>query len=278
MYELEPANPELSRARAVYWTLAPTAVGELIDTVEALTRPNQYGPDGILRGRTAQKTRSRIPLGLRRALDTKAAAVGLKALSAAGAAAVLTGRGRRWQQIAGAAMMFTSHIISDYRNPYGKDGSDQMSEQIAAYRIATALIPARGASDDLFLRAVNLQTALSYVASGSAKAISSSWLSGDALDRVLETRQYGTSFPARMIKANPPMGKLLTWVTIVWECSYPLVYLMSSQQARVALFAIKGFHAGIAATMGLPRFFWGFSSAHAAVAYVIDQRGARLEG
>lgn len=267
--ETTPMDAETAR----FWVLAPAAVGQVIDCLEALTRLEQYGPEGMLRGRSAHREQGLIPLSIRERLDTMQGAATLKVAELCGAALVLTGRHSRNRQVAGAALMFAASWLGELRNAHGRDGSDQMSSLIAGYRVLTAAIPDTRASDDLFLRAVNAQTALSYAASGLAKLISSTWLSGDALDQVLRTRLYGESFPARFLKDHRSLGRLVNWATIAWESAYPLVYLTGPRTSRAALLAVKGFHLGIAATMGLPRFFWGFSSAHAAAQYVIDSKG-----
>jgi len=263
---------EVRTEDARYWAMAPAAVGEVIDALEALTHITDYGPDTILRGRAAMVPSHFLPVAVRRALDTTGGLVVLKLASLAGAGSVLLGRRSRTAQIAGAGLIFSSRWLGDLRNPYGRDGSDQMSGLIAGYRLVTAAVPNAEASDDLFLRAVSAQTFVSYLASGLAKLVGSSWQSGEALDQVLQTRQYGQSPAARLIREHPPLARLLTWFTIAWETGFPVVYLLPPNRARLALTGVKAFHLGIAATMGLPRFFWGFSSAHAAVEYVIAQK------
>ncbi len=167
--------------------------------------------------------------------------------------------------------MLLANSATEYRNPFGRDGSDQMAEVINGYRIATAVIPDAAQSDEVFLRAVNAQVCVSYLASGLAKLVSYTWRSGEALDLVLQPQQYGQSSLAQMLKRNPKLARILTWLTVVWETAFPLVYIMGPHRARYALSAVRGFHLGVAATMGLPRFFWGFSSSHGAVMYVIDR-------
>lgn len=274
MVNLARKNASMDAETARFWVLAPAAVGQVIDCLEALTHLEQYGPDGMLRGRSSHREPGLFPQPLRRGLDSVHGAAALKLASLTGATLVLTGRNSRRRQIGGAALMFAASWCGELRNAHGRDGSDQMSGLIAGYRVLTALVPDERTSDDLFLRAVNAQTAISYTASGLAKLVSSTWLAGDALDQVLQTRSYGASLPARLLKEHRRIGRAINWATIAWESSYPFVYVTGPRLSRSALLAVKGFHLGIAATMGLPRFFWGFSSAHAAAQYVIDSKGA----
>lgn len=51
---------------------------------------------------------------------------------------MLFGRRSRTAQIAGAGPISSSRWLGDLRNPYGRDGSDQMSGPIAGYRRASA--------------------------------------------------------------------------------------------------------------------------------------------
>jgi hypothetical protein len=146
---------------------------------------------------------------------------------------------------------------------------------IHAYRVTTALVPTASRSDDLFLRAVNAQLCVSYAASGLAKLISSDWRSGRAMELILRTDIYGGTWFARLVRSHPNFGKIMTWYTIVWESTYPAVYLLDPRRARLVLLIAKCFHFGIAYAMGLPRFFWAFGAAHPAAEYVIDRRSTR---
>lgn len=255
--------------------MAPAAVGQLIGAAESLTKLQQYRPGAILQGISSRRERSFVPLSLRRTLDSTAGAVAVHVLAAAGALSVVTGRSRRTQQVVGAALLFASKKLTEYRNPYGGDGADQMSDVISGYRVITAAVPDKATGDDLFLRAVNAQVALSYVASGLAKLVSNTWRSGEAVELVLKTRLYGGSPVAEFIRNRPSLGRAISWATIVWETAYPLLYTLRGGQAKVALVFVKLFHLGIAVTMGLPRFFWAFSSSHAAVDYVLSRRPIR---
>lgn len=259
----------------MFWTLAPVAAGQVLSACEGLYSINDYEPDGLLRGRSQTTSSSWLPLSLRRRLDTRGGALVVHGMNLLGGLLALTARRSHARQTAGAALMATSALLFEHRNPYGRDGSDQMSGVINSYRVATAFIPDRDASNDVFLRAVNIQTTVSYVASGLAKAISHTWRSGRALEMVLETDMYGHTPAAKFFVRHPRLSRLLTWSTIAWESGYPLIYFLPRPLTHLALLGVKVFHLGIAVTMGLPRFLWGFSGAHSAVEYVLDHRGGR---
>ncbi|MCJ1707114.1 hypothetical protein [Microbacterium sp. VKM Ac-2923] len=147
-----------------------------------------------------------------------------------------------------------------------------MTGIITQYRTLSALVPDRELSDDLFLRALNIQAGLSYFVSGISKLFGSSWVQGDAIGEILQTEAYGRGPAASVLRRFPRVVRLLTWVTPLWEVGFPIVYSLPSRWAHIALIAVKGFHVGVATVMELPRFVWGFAGSHGAVQYVVDQR------
>jgi hypothetical protein len=270
---MTPENPPPLSATLAGKILLPVAVGQVLGGFESLRSAQEYEPSGYLRGHSRSQTSPTfLPQRFRRYLDSATGAKVLNCATITGGLLVLGRRQDRTAQVAGAALMVASNKLSEIRTPYGRDGADQMAAVILSYRLATALIPDRRVSDDLFLRAVNVQTCISYLASGAAKAISSTWLSGEALERVLKTNSYGQSFTARQLLKHPRLMRLLTWSTIGWESAFPVVYMLTPRRADQAMVLVKLFHLGVALTMGLPRFFWGFSTSHHSVAYVIQKR------
>jgi hypothetical protein len=270
---MTPENHALLSSTLAGKILLPVAVGQVLGGLESLCSAQEHEPSGYLRGHSRlQPGPSALPQRFRRFLDSATEAKVLNCATIAGGLLILGRRHDRAAQVAGAALMVASNKLSEIRTPYGRDGADQMAAVILSYRLATALIPDRDVADDVFLRAVNLQTCVSYLASGAAKAISSTWLSGEALGMVLQTNSYGQSFAARQLLKQPRLMRLLTWATIGWESAFPVVYALTPRRADQALVLVKLFHLGVALTMGLPRFFWGFSASHHSVVYVIQKR------
>ncbi len=256
-------------------SLAIVAAEKVISASEALADIKAYDRGEILEGISFHRGSRWLPTRARKAIDSKAGAAALQLATLVGSALALSSRRSRKCQVVGAGVLALTSVIESYRCPYGNDGADQMSAVICGYRAVTGLIPDHSLSDDIYLRAVNAQTFLAYLTPGLAKLISSSWLSGTALQRVLETSQYGSSAIAVQLRRYPGLSKALTWITIVWETAFPLVYLLPARLVNPALGAVKLFHAGVALTMDLPRFFWSFSAAHSAVLYITDSRVSR---
>ncbi|WP_440684672.1 alpha/beta fold hydrolase [Curtobacterium sp. 22159] len=262
-----PLDP---RRHAINATMAPIAVGQILSSVEALTVGSLYRRDGLLRGVSA---RGSVPGTVRHrlatALDAPTTPKVLAAVNLAASVALLLGRNRRGLQIAASAVIGACNRLNEIRTPYGRDGADQMTAVITQYRTVSALVPDPERADDLFLRAVNLQAALSYFVSGIAKLFGSSWVQGDALGEVVQTQAYGNGPVAGFLKARPELARVLTWATPLWEVSFPIIYVLPERWSRVALWGVKGFHLAVAGVMELPRFIWGFTGSHGAVQYVL---------
>lgn len=260
--------------RAADRVLLPIAIGQILASAETLSLKHVFDDDGYLRGVSAQN----YPPGSLRhrlgsALDHPRTPKVLAGLTLAASTGLALGRGNRKVQIVASAVIGACNRLSEVRTPYGRDGADQMTAVITQYRALTALIPDQEVSDDFFLRAVNFQAALSYAVSGISKAFGSSWVQGYALPEVLETEAYGRGPAAQILRRYPRFCRAMTVGTIVWEVSFPLIYLLPRRQASYALSAVKAFHIGVAATMELPRFVWGFFGSHGAVGHVLDTRG-----
>ena len=248
----------------------------MLAAVETLSLKDEFNKDGYLRGVSAEgRDPGTIRYRLCRVLDHPITPKLLASATLVASVGLALGNGKRKIQITSAAVIAIGNRLSEIRTPYGRDGADQMSGLITQYRTLTALIPDPQTSDDLFLRAVNVQAGLSYAVSGVSKAFGSSWVQGDALLNVLQTEAYGQGPAAAMLKKFPRLCRVITVGTVFWEAAFPVIYVLPRGRAQALLAAVKIFHVGVATTMELPRFVWGFFAAHGAVEYAIDTRGSR---
>ncbi|WP_219812764.1 alpha/beta fold hydrolase [Rathayibacter rathayi] len=253
--------------------MAPIAIGQILASVEALSIGRLYRRDGLLRGVSA---RGMAPGTFRRrlatVLDAPVTPRILASVNLTASVALLLGYNRRPIQIWASTIIGACNRLNEIRTPYGRDGADQMTAVITQYRAISALIPDTDRSDDLFLRAVNFQSGLSYFVSGLSKLFGSSWVQGDALGEIVQTQAYGSGPAAQVLKSRTWLARLLTWATPLWEVSFPVVYMLPERWGRLALVGVKGFHVAVAAVMELPRFIWGFTGSHGAVDYVIRRQ------
>lgn len=259
-----------TRRVAVNSTLIPIAIGQALASAEALTLGPLYNKNGLLRGVSARGSRpGTIRHTILSALDSPKTPQILAVINLASAGMLLLAKDRRNIQIVSSALIGICNRLNELRTPYGRDGADQMTAVITQYRVLSAFIPGRAKSDDFFLRAVNYQAGLSYFVSGISKLFGSSWVQGDALGEIIQTRAYGGGPAAKVLRAHPRLTRTLTWITPIWEAAFPLIYLLPEAHGRAALIGVKGFHVAVASVMELPRFIWGFSGSHGAVQYVI---------
>lgn len=270
-------NPP-TKQEALDATFAPIAIGQILASVENLCVAKLYESDQLLRGTSARDAKPQtLKHRLLTILDTQFAARALSLSTLGAAVSLLLSRGRRRPQIVAATALAISTALSEHRTPYGRDGADQMTSVITQYRAISAFIPNRNRSDDVFLRAVNVQAGLSYFVSGLSKAFGPSWVRGEALGEILQTQVYGGSSAAQALKKSAWLMKGATWVTPIWELTFPLIYVLPARWGVRGLSVVKIFHLGVAAIMELPRFVWGFTGSHAAVKYVIrsSERGEK---
>ncbi|MBM7412522.1 hypothetical protein JOE38_002345 [Clavibacter michiganensis] len=281
MNRIHGGRPDASRVRraALDATFAPIAVGQILASIEALTLGRLYRPNGLLRGVAAQSVEpGTLKHRLLVLLDSARTPPVLATVTLVASSALLLAGGRRRTQIAASTVIAVCNRLGEMRTPYGRDGADQMTAVITQYRVVSALIPGHDRSDDIFLRALNVQAGVSYFVSGAAKLFGSSWIQGDALGEILQTEAYGRGPAAAVLRKHPSIARLATWVTPLWEVGFLFIYALPPAGARIALLAVKAFHVGVAAVMELPRFIWGFAGSHGSVQYVIDMRaitGAR---
>jgi hypothetical protein len=259
-------------SRVAHRVLLIASVGQALSGLESLVCLKEYAPDSILRGRAAAQDSSFVPLKFRRWIDRQEVVAYLHGFNAALPLFLLISDRRRPAIIIASSFGVAAGRMLALRNPYGRDGSDQLQDLIYGMRLVTALIPDPNRSDDLFLRAVNAHLCVSYLTAGLAKLISAKWISGQTLGLVMRTDLYGGTWFARVVHRWPAIGRLVTWSTITWETLFPLIYLTSPRIANANLILVKLFHLGTAQTMGLPRFVWAFSAGHEAVKYVISTR------
>lgn len=265
-----------SAAHAAARVRRVAAVGQTVNAAESLARTHLYADDGILRG---QAVATDAPLARRSRrlatiLDHPRTATALSVTNLVCGLAALAFADRRAVRTATAVTSTAVANLTAQRNPYGRDGSDQMQRVIQGYDAISALVVDPERADDLFLRAVNAQLAISYAASGLIKLVSSDWRSGRAFAGVMRTSMYGDPRVSRLLDRFPFLGTLVCWQTILWETAFPVIYLLPDRLSRPTLAFAKVFHLAIGHFMGLPRFVWAFSATHPAAEYVVGSRRA----
>jgi hypothetical protein len=177
-----------------------------------------------------------------------------------------------WHQEYAERSLLTATLVVSlllaFRNPFGGDGSDQMTCMVLVglmvFEFADNKIMA-----DLGLGFIAVQSILSYSIAGVAKGLSQSWRGGFALQAILSTRTYGHSVAGELLVRAPGWLNTVTcWIVIGFECSFlsapflPLMYLL------ILLVIGCCFHVANAFAMGLNTFVWAFLATYPSVIYL----------
>jgi hypothetical protein len=204
---------------------------------------------------------------------------------------LLTGTGLRWVLIVGSAASVLGAVVGPYpplgrfalatvltcvvivrvRRVTGGDGAEQMAT-LTLLAACVALLPnAEHATVTLAVWFIGGQSLLSYATAGIAKAMSPTWIKGDAVPLIMGSEAYGQPWASGVLGANPRLAKLLTRSVIAFECCFPLI-LVAPKSVAIAMFFVGAqFHAGCAITMGLNAFLFVFPASYVCVAYVAQQ-------
>lgn len=171
-------------------------------------------------------------------------------------------------ELAALAILAGTTLLLHARLSFGKDGSDQMAAVIVIALFLGRLGPASETSMQLAMWFIALQSCLSYLASGVAKAAGPLWRSGEAVRRILATRLYGDAPVAAWLSKRPAAARLLAWGTILFEVTFPFAVFSGSPGVVAAtLGAGVLFHLGIARFMGLNSFLPVFTATYPALWY-----------
>lgn len=186
---------------------------------------------------------------------------------------LLVGWGTRWMALAALAVQVAVH----HRNPWIQHGGDRvlrfstlylcLSASGAVWSVDAWLARRRqhrlgeGPRSELVpmvtLRLIQIQTAVVYLLTGVAKSRGTQWIDGTALYYALSdsTFQRWPALSELLVStaAGQALCRLGTWVTLLWELSYPLLILWGPTRI-VALAIGAGVHAGIWLTMMVGSF------------------------
>ncbi|WP_240167651.1 hypothetical protein [Streptomyces noursei] len=212
---------------------------------------------------------------LTRVLSSKKAAVALYGVQAGASAATLIWGHKRAVRTTGSAVLAVTGAAGRLHTPFGGDGADQLQQVVNVVLASTGTFKDGEKARDVAMRALALETTISYVASGVVKLVSPVWLSGEAFSGVIRTHNYGDPHLFQLVHKYPLLGKLITWGTVAAEVGFPLVFVLPKPAARAWLGSMSLFHLGIGQFMGLNRFVLAFGATHPAILYVLDQSEGR---
>ena len=170
-------------------------------------------------------------------------------------------------RLSGAAVLICL-VLSRWRRVMASDGAEQMA---VLTLVAACLAVLPGVNENATRVAVWFiagQAILSYVTAGVAKAVSPTWIRGDAIPLIMSSESHGQPWMASLFRSYPAMGTLVTRFVVVFECAFPLILIGLSELAMGLLAIGFSFHLGCAVTMGLNAFLLAFPGAYVCIAYV----------
>lgn len=260
---------------AARWVTVGVSVAIGVSSIEYLAAYPIFADGGILSWRVSRYAAKWIPTGASRAVIDS----------------VFSYQYFRWVLIlrlstailvAGCAVFSVLHplpllalailnLAINWRSPFGIDGAYQMTVLVATALFVGALGTALGSDSawSLSLWFVSAQLVLSFFVAGTAKLISRSWRSGQALPGIMSTNMYGNRAMHRLMWGHARRSKALCWSVISFEILFPLVLILPAPIALAILLGGILFHASTALVMGLNDFFLSFIPAYPALAFVI---------
>ena len=172
---------------------------------------------------------------------------------------------------AAVALLLLLIVITTFslyvRNPYGLDGSHQMNLILFVGLFFSSLVTDGSIAKEISIWFIAAQAGLAYFVSGTSKLKSSIWRSGSALTGILSTQIYGHRISYEFLSQHSAVSMILSWMTILFECAFPAVFVVDLKYGILILAAGVLFHLSTAIIMGLNNFFWSFIATYPAILY-----------
>ena len=169
--------------------------------------------------------------------------------------------------IGGRLMTLCTYIMTIFLqdlNGLITDGGDNITRIVLLYMIFADVSGRRGRKvstlgglvHNAAILAIVVQLSFLYLSTGMYKVMGSYWQSGVALYYILRVNSFSwTGFGGETLYTNEYLVVALTYGTVLFEVAFPFA-LFNRWTRRLILLVGVGFHAGVAATMGLFAFSW----------------------
>jgi hypothetical protein len=164
--------------------------------------------------------------------------------------------------------LFFCSLVVNTRHWHGRDGADEVLNVMLFGILSYYLINRTDTLHSAGLIFIISQLTLSYFISGYYKLISPVWRSGEAIKKIICTEYYGKPSLAHLI--NRRLAKIVCWITILWEVTFPLVWICPFPYSLIWLGFGIVFHISTAIIMGLNTFMLSFLSAYPLLFYFLS--------
>lgn len=255
----------MDATNAIEWAVRLTCAARILSSLEYLLYRSDLGPGGLLNYQIG-KLGARTPTtNLGRSLERVAQAVNTRhfyvligldlVLSIA-----LELRPLATLLISGAVI---THLALMKRNYLASDGSDQMILVILVAALLGSL-DAQGSGFRIAATFVALEAALAYAVSGLYKISSRSWMSGQALTGIVNSKAFGRPNWGRLL-LRKHIAILLTWPLVLWECLFP-ISIVAPRIVLICILAVGAmFHVACGVIMGLTNFWLAFVATYPSI-------------
>lgn len=238
---------------AIIWTQKLAAVAIFLQTLEFFRIQKSFSDSGVWQWRILRKDWVSSPKSFQKILD--------RILSASFFGKIL------WLRLAASILMLfvlnpvvvflalltTVLICLRWRGVFN-GGSDYMTVVVLTGLLLLSVFPN---SVQAGLAYISLQASLSYFLAGIAKVRYQGWRNGKSLQQML--KNYG-------ISQSLPMTRAASWSVMIFELSFPLVFI-DSGIAMVYIVTGALFHLANFFLFGLNRFFWAWLATYPALYY-----------
>ena len=245
-----------------------TALASLVVSIEYLSRPAPLRDDGLMSWLVGRLRAPWLASGLIGALlhAVLRYPVFLGVLSLRAAVCLALTFGPSWVVFDSVALWLAAILcgLTWLRSDYGHDGADQMS-WICHFALAIGSLWPAGFVQSSVLWFIAAMLAHAYVTAGVAKALSPGWRSGAYLPDVIGTKTYGLAALGDVLRARPVVARAASLSVIVWECTFPLIFVTPLPYAWAFLAVGVVFHLTNALVMGLNTFLLAFLATYPAV-------------
>jgi hypothetical protein len=257
------------------------SVGVIISCAEFLAIRAELAPTGLLnfpipQARARWMVRNYVSPVLDRIFNYPSVLV-IICLRLGAATVLLAGVSQGATEATLCLLVAATSIALSLRTPFGNDGADQMTVLIfVALTLARLADTTEAANVSLWFLA--LQTCLSYLTAGVAKAAEPIWRNGEAIKGIFRTTVYGHSTVSTLVQQYPILARLAGWSVVTTECLFVLSIVCPRPIVFVFLAGGLLFHVASAAVMGLNTFAWAFGATYPAVFYCSAICAMRLWG
>lgn len=172
-----------------------------------------------------------------------------------------------WSPTIALFLLVVSTLAYNLRCPFGLSGDHQMVVIVAVPLFFASLVSDGHIIQHFAIWFIALQAVLAYVISGWAKLVSATWRSGRAVSGVMSTGEYGNRVVSRMLELWPLLAVVAAWVIIIFESTFPLVFVGVPELTFAFLTIGFLFHFVIAVVMGLNLFFWAFIATYPSILF-----------